>query len=95
MVGYRQANGHGTDGLAPDPGPPARRSRASGACGQAGSGAVEKKMEIHRRFKRQVRSGHPVRAERLLQLQRLLAQPLQWTRRGQYPPQFTPKWKPP
>lgn len=64
---------------------------------KSGSGAVEKniEVEINRRFKRQGRSWHPVRAERLLQLKRLLAQPLAWNRWWQTIPQFTTKPHPP
>jgi hypothetical protein len=64
---------------------------------KAGSGAVEKNIEVesNRRFKRQGRSWHPVRAERLLQLKRLLAQPQRWSDGWKSKPQFHLKPNPP
>jgi hypothetical protein len=64
---------------------------------QSGSGAVEKNIEmhIHRRFKRQGRSGHPLRAERLLALGQLLAQPQAWTQGWKSKPQFHIQPNPP
>lgn len=62
-----------------------------------GSGAVEKNIEvlINRRFKRQGRSWHPIRAERLLQLQRLAADPIAWSNWWNSKPLFTLKPNPP
>jgi hypothetical protein len=62
---------------------------------KGGSGAVEKniEMEINRRFKRQGRGWNRQRAEGLLQLKRLQANPLSWQRWWQSP--FTLKPNPP
>ena len=64
---------------------------------KAGSGAVEKniEVEINRRFKRQGRSWHPVRAERLLQLKRLAADPRSWSDWWKSKPQFHIQPNPP
>ena len=64
---------------------------------KSGSGAVEKNIEVHinRRFKRQGRSWHPLRAERLLALGQLLAQPQAWTQGWKSKPQFHIQPNPP
>lgn len=55
-----------------------------------GSGTVEKNIEIaiNRRFKSQGRSWHPLRAQRLLPLKQLLAQPAAWNAWWKTKPQF-------
>lgn len=64
---------------------------------KAGSGAVEKNIEIYinRRFKRQGRSWHPLRAQRLLQLKSLYAQPSAWNHWWNAKPKFRLKPNPP
>lgn len=79
---------------------PARLCRGRGRrppAVKSGSGAVEKNIEVrlNRRFKRQGRSWHPERAERLLVLQQLLADPAAWTAWWNAPPQFHVNPKPP
>lgn len=64
---------------------------------KSGSGAVEKNLEValNRRFKRQGRSWHPHRAERLLQLKRLAANPTAWSNWWKTKPTFTLNPNPP
>ncbi|HRT10117.1 MAG TPA: hypothetical protein P5233_17170, partial [Candidatus Paceibacterota bacterium] len=82
LFGYLQANRQGIDAWRQLP----RRLRTGRGrtppAIKSGSGALEKniEVEINRRFKRQGRSWQPERAERLLQLKRLLAQPRPWDR---------------
>lgn len=97
LFGYLLGNRHGIDVWKQIP---ASLRRTVGRCPapvKAGSGAVEKNIEIHinRRFKRQGRSWHPLRAQRLLQLKNLYAQPSAWNPFWNSPPQFHFKPKPP
>jgi|DewCreStandDraft_5_1066085.scaffolds.fasta_scaffold00257_5 hypothetical protein len=77
LCGYLQAHGYGIDVRRQIPAclltGPGRRPPAL----KAGSGPVGKniEVEINRRFKRQGRSWHPTRGERLMQFERLLARP--------------------
>ena len=97
LFGYLLGNRQGIDAWKQIP-PSLRRS--VGPCPapvKAGSGAVEKNIELHinRRFKRQGRSWHPLRAQRLLQLKSLYAQPAAWNHFWNSPPQFYFKPNPP
>jgi hypothetical protein len=97
LFGYLLGNREGIDAWHPIP---ARLRRSVGrrpAAVKAGSGAVEKNIEVHlnRRFKRQGRSWHPLRAQYLLQLKRLFAQPAAWHNYWNAKPQFHFKPNPP
>jgi hypothetical protein len=97
LFGYLLGNRDGIDAWRQIP-PALRRGQGRAAATvKCGSGAVEKniEVEINRRFKRQGRSWNPIRAERLLQLKRLLADPLHWTRWWNTNPLFTLKPNPP
>jgi len=64
---------------------------------KCGSGAIEKNIEvaINRRFKRQGRSWNPQRAEHLLQLKLLAADPRLWSTWWNSKPKFITKPNPP
>jgi hypothetical protein len=97
LFGYLLGNRDGLDAWRQIP-PALRRGQGRVAAPvKCGSGAVEKniEVEINRRFKRQGRSWNPLRAERLLQLKRLLADPRQWSGWWKSKPQFTLKPNPP
>ena len=82
LFGYLLGNREGIDNWKNIPAGLRRRAGRACAAVKCGSGAVEKniEVEINRRFKRQGRSWNPRRAERLLQLKRLAAQPRDWQR---------------
>lgn len=97
LFGYLLGNREGIDAWRQIP-PALRRGTARRpAPVKCGSGAVEKNIEVHlnRRFKRQGRSWNPLRAERLLQLQQLLAQPALWQSWWRKPAPFHLKPNPP
>jgi len=77
LWGYLQNHRHGIDAWHQIPAALRRSRGRTPPSVKAGSGAVEKNIEVHinRCFKRQGRSWHTLRAERLLALQQLLAQP--------------------
>jgi len=82
LFGYILGNRDGMDAYRPLPAALRRGPAGQEATVRAGSGAVEKNIEvkIHRRFKRQGRSWTPVRADRLAQLLWLHQQPAAWPR---------------
>jgi hypothetical protein len=97
LFGYVLGNREGIDAWKQIPTRLRRSAGRTAPTVKCGSGAVEKniEVEINRRFKRQGRSWNPLRAERLLQLKQLAADPLQWIRWWQAKPQFTLKPNPP
>ena len=97
LWGYLQNHRHGIDAWHQIPAALRRGRGRTPPPVKSGSGAVEKNIEVHinRRFKRQGRSWHPLRAERLLALQQLLAQPQAWTQWWKSKPQFHIKPNPP
>jgi len=80
LFGYLLGNREGIDNWKSLPAGLRRSVRRRPAVIKSGSGAVEKniEVEINRRFKKQGRSWNPLRAERLVQLKRLIAQPGDW-----------------
>lgn len=97
LFGYILGNREGIDAWKTLP---ALLRRSAGARPPAikwGSGAVEKNIEvaINRRFKGQGRTWNPNRAEHLLQLKLLAADPNRWTHWWKTKPQFIIKTKPP
>jgi hypothetical protein len=97
LFGYLLGNRQGIDAWKQIPASLRRAAGRTPAVVKAGSGAVEKNIEVHinRRFKRQGRSWHPIRAQRLLQLKRLCAQPLAWNTWWNTKPKFSLKPNPP
>jgi len=80
LFGYLLGNHEGLDAWQQTPAALRRGHRRTPPPVKTGSGAVEKNIEVHinRRFKRQGRSGHSVRAARLLTLRHVSAQPAAW-----------------
>jgi AcrR family transcriptional regulator len=97
LFGYLLGNREGIDSWTQLPATLRRAAGRTPACVKAGSGAVEKNIEVHinRRFKRQGRSWHTIRAQRLLQLKCLYAQPLAWNNWWNAQPRFRLKPNPP
>jgi len=97
LWGYLQNHRHGIDAWHQIPAALRRGRGRTPPPVKSGSGAVEKNIEVHinRRFKRQGRSWHPRRAERLLALGQLLAQPDAWTQWWKSKPQFHIQPNPP
>ena len=97
LFGYVLGNREGIDAWHSVPAGWRTRSGRTAAMVKCGSGAVEKNIEvtINRRFKRQGRSWNPHRAERLLQLQLLCADPRQWSTWWNSKPRFVTKPNPP
>ncbi len=97
LFGYLLGNRDGIEAWKQIPAPLRQTVGRLPAAVKTGSGAVEKNIEIHinRRFKRQGRSWHPLRAQRLLQLKCLSAQPTAWKTWWNTPPQFHLKPNPP
>jgi hypothetical protein len=97
LFGYLLGNREGIDAWRQIPAGLRRGHGRRAPTVKSGSGAVEKNIEvvINRRFKRQGRSWQPERAERLLQLSRLAADPQAWQRWWREPPPFQPKPNPP
>jgi hypothetical protein len=97
LFGYLLGNREGIDAWRQIPAGLRRATGRTPAAVKSGSGAVEKNIEvqINRRFKRQGRSWNPLRAERLLQLKRLAADPPQWTHCWKTKTPFTLKPNPP
>jgi hypothetical protein len=94
LFGYLLGNREGIDNWH---GLPPRLKQGRFPAVKSGSGGVEKNIEtqINRRFKRQGRSWNPVRAQRLLSLKDLLAQPKAWNRFWKQPSPLTLKKNPP
>lgn len=92
LFGYLLGNREGIDAWKQIPAGLRRSTGRRAAAVKSGSGAVEKniEVEINRRFKRQGRSWNPRRAERLLQLKRLHAQPSIWQHWWQQLPTLKP-----
>jgi hypothetical protein len=86
LWGYLQNHRHGIDAWHQIPATLRRGRGRTPAAVQSGSGAVEKNIEVHinRRFKRQGRSGPPLRAE-----------PQAWTQGWKSKPQFHIQPNPP
>jgi len=80
LFGYLLGNRDGIDAFGQIPKRYRRRSGRHGPVVRAGSGAVEKNVEVHinRRFKRQGRGWNPVRADRLAQLRWLQQDNRNW-----------------
>ncbi len=80
LFGYVLGNRDGIDAYAQIPARWRRRCGRAGPVVRAGSGGVEKNVEvqINRRFKRQGRSWNPVRADRLMQLRWLQSDRRNW-----------------
>ena len=80
LFGYVLGNREGLDAYAQIPARWRRRNGREGPVVRAGSGAVEKNVEvqINRRFKKQGRSWNPVRADRLMQLRWLQSEQRNW-----------------
>jgi hypothetical protein len=80
LFGYVLGNCEGMDASARIPACWRRRCRRAGPVVRAGSGEVEKNVEvlINRRFKKQGRSWNPVRADRLMQLRWLQSERRNW-----------------
>jgi hypothetical protein len=97
LFGYLLGNRQGIDAWKQIPTSLRQAAGPTPAAVKAGSGAVEKNIEVHinRRFKRQGRSWHPIRAQRLLQLKCLYAQPTAWNNYWNTQPQFHFKPNPP
>jgi len=97
LFGYLLGNREGIDAWLQIPARLRQGQGRAAAPVKSGSGAVEKniEVEINRRFKRQGRSWNPLRAQRLLQLKRLLADPRQWSVWWKSKPHFTLKPNPP
>jgi len=97
LLGYLSNHSHGIDAWQQIPAALRHGNGCTPPTVKSGSGAVEKNIEVHinRRFKRQGRSWHPVRAERLLALQQLLAQPKAWSQWWKTKTQFHINPKPP
>ena len=81
LFGYILSNREGIDAFKQIPKTLRQSKGRQEAAVRAGSGAVEKNVEVHinRRFKRQGRSWNPVRADRLAQLKWLQHNPKNWT----------------
>jgi hypothetical protein len=97
LCGYLLGNRDGLDAWHQIPAGLRRGNGRRAPTVKSGSGAVEKNIEgvINRRFKRQGRSWRPERAERLLQLSRLAADPAAWQHGWREPPPFPLKPNPP
>jgi hypothetical protein len=97
LFGYLLGNREGIDNWKTLPAGLRRGTGRTAPPVKCGSGAVEKNIEvaINRRFKRQGRSWHPVRAERLLPLKRLAADDHAWSQWWHAQPLFTRKTNPP
>ena len=97
LFGYLLGNREGIDNWRRLPAAWRRCGGRAAATVKAGSGAVEKniEVEINRRFKRQGRSWHRLRAERLLQLKLLYADQHHWTHWWKAKPKFIAKPNPP
>ena len=81
LFGYILGNRDGIDAFKQIPKTLRQSKGRREAAVRAGSGAVEKNVEVHinRRFKRQGRSWNPIRADRLAQLKWLQHNPKNWT----------------
>ena len=97
LFSYLLGNREGIDAWKQIPAGLRRSAGRTPAALKPGSGAVEKNIEIHinRRFKRQGRSWQPFRAQRLLQLKCLYAQPPAWNLWWNTQPKFHFKPNPP
>jgi hypothetical protein len=97
LFGYILGNREGIDAWKSLPPTLRRRVGSTPPVLKCGSGAVEKNIEvaINRRFKGQGRSWNPQRAEHLLQLKLLSAQPTRWSRWWKTKPKFITKPNPP
>jgi len=97
LLGYLLGNRQGNDAWQQIPASHRHGRGRTPPTVKSGSGAVEKNIEItiNRRFKRHSRSWNPLRAQRLLALQQLLARPTAWIAWWKTKPQFQIKPNPP